>query len=62
MNALTCFWRFIGVCKNCTCDYDKTHHPNNKDCPRYREFELTIYEVKEVKNEGDESPSQKDEE
>jgi hypothetical protein len=32
----------IGQCNNCTPDYDTTHHPNNLDCPRYREVPLLI--------------------
>jgi len=30
-----CLYRMIGQCKNCTPDYDRSHHPNNYDCPKF---------------------------
>lgn len=48
----TCLNRFIGRCKDCKQDYSQGHHPNNLDCPNYREMKLVIFEVKErEKNE-----------
>lgn len=35
-----CLYRMIGQCKNCLPDYDKTHHPNNYDCPRFHPIGL----------------------
>ena len=37
----------LGMCPGCVRDYDPEHHPNNLDCPRYREVVIVIYEVKE---------------
>ena len=33
----TCFYRLIRRCEDCTEDYDESHHPNNYDCPFYKE-------------------------
>jgi len=42
----TCLYRFIGQCKNCEIDYEE-HHPNNLDCPRYKE--VPIFNVKPLR-------------
>lgn len=40
----TCLHRFVGDCKDCKRDYgDK--HPNNRDCPNYKEIHVQYYEV-----------------
>lgn len=44
----TCVNRFLRLCEDCTEDYNTDHHPNNTDCPRYKEIELIIIEVKEL--------------
>ena len=41
----TCLNRFIGKCKGCTRDYNKEHHPNNLDCPNYREIPISIVNI-----------------
>jgi len=47
----TCVNRFLGHCPKCKHDYDPNHKPNNLDCPRYKEIEIVIFEVKE-ENDG----------
>ncbi|NMB66674.1 hypothetical protein GYA25_01285 [Candidatus Woesearchaeota archaeon] len=49
----TCLNRFLARCKNCSEDYDITHHPNNYDCPFYKEIKLSVYKIKQP--EKDES-------
>jgi len=41
----TCLNRFIGRCKECKRDYEN-HHPNNLDCPDYKEIYIDVFEVK----------------
>lgn len=42
---VTCENRFLGKCKNCQPDYDTSHHPNNYDCPFYKEMKLETFNV-----------------
>ena len=49
---VTCLNRFIGRCKHCKRDYDQSHHPNNLDCPEYREMRLVIFNVTDKPREG----------
>lgn len=44
-----CLNKMIGRCPDCMVDLDRFHHPNNRDCPRYKEKCLVVYEVKERK-------------
>ena len=41
----TCLNRLLGRCQNCTEDYDTTHHPNNYDCPWYKEVKILTHEI-----------------
>jgi len=40
----TCLNRFLNYCKGCTKDYSD-NHPNNYDCPYYKEFHYDMFEV-----------------
>ena len=40
----TCVNRFLGLCEDCVEDYE-SHHPNNLDCPRYKEMHVVGYSV-----------------
>jgi hypothetical protein len=44
MSTRTCLNRFLGICKHCKEDYSE-HHPNNEDCPRYRELSLIVFDL-----------------
>ena len=44
---ITCLNRMINRCTKCIKDYAPNHHPNNLDCPNYREVKLRTFEVKE---------------
>ena len=46
----TCLNRFLGKCKGCSRDYNSNHHPNNLDCPKYKEIGVLTFEIKEKKN------------
>ncbi len=61
MKISICKHQFFGDCK-CSYDVDKTHHPNNLECPRYKPFGFVLINIeKEGQNaHRDESPSQKD--
>ncbi len=43
----TCLNRFLGRCENCSEDYDVRHHPNNYDCPFYKEIKLSVHKVED---------------
>lgn len=43
----TCLYRFLKECKNCSPDYNLSHHPNNYDCPRYHEINILEFVVEE---------------
>ena len=43
---LECLHRVIGNCKDCIRDFDTSHHPNNYDCPKYREVRIVILNIK----------------
>ena len=50
-----CVNRFIGNCPECKRDYNLNHHPNNYDCPGYKEMNLRVFNVngkglKKIKN------------
>ena len=47
-----CLNYFLGFCKNCVEDRDPTHHPNNFDCPRYKEIALRVFSVSESKEDS----------
>ena len=49
MRVKICLNRFLKRCPNCTEDYDQCHHPNNLDCPYYREVVIELMEIKEEK-------------
>jgi len=49
MVTKTCLNRFLGICKHCRLDYDERHHPNNLDCPRYRELSLIVWDLQDKK-------------
>ena len=48
----TCVNRVLGFCPNCERDYNLEHHPNNLDCPRYKE--MHVMKIYEPKTRGDE--------
>ena len=48
---IICLNHFLGRCKNCAVDLDKTHHPNNYDCPGFKPLALTVYVIKNSKYE-----------
>ncbi len=47
----TCLNRLLGRCQNCTEDYDTTHHPNNYDCPWYKEVKILTHEIIEKEDD-----------
>lgn len=47
MKHIICLNHFLGLCPKCTVDVDKTHHPNNYDCPRFKPLAIMVVEVKE---------------
>ena len=49
----TCLNRFLGRCKGCSRDYNQKHHPNNLDCPNYKELHILVIDVKDVKDVKD---------
>ena len=53
-----CLHKFLGECPNCVPDLDKEHHPNNYDCPKFKEISMRTLEVKPkpLKNKGFEKP------
>jgi hypothetical protein len=44
-----CLLHFLGRCKQCTPDFDKSHHPNNYDCKSFIPLALITMEVKSEK-------------
>ena len=42
-----CLSMMIGRCRECSEDYDITHHPNNYDCPDYKPTALHVFTVEE---------------
>ena len=49
-----CLHRFTGHCRGCKRDYSREHHPNNIDCPMYKEISLLIIEIKpRILNNGE---------
>lgn len=47
----TCLNRLIGRCDGCERDYNAEHHPNNYDCPNYKEVNINIINVIEKEEE-----------
>lgn len=43
-----CVNHFLGRCRDCVEDFDKGHHPNNFDCPRFILMHIFGFEVIEV--------------
>ena len=61
MKMYICWHQVFGTCK-CTYDVDKSHHPNNLECPRYKPFGFVLINLeKEGENARNESSSSKDE-
>ena len=42
-----CVNRFLSRCSDCKKDLDLNKHPNNFDCPNYKELKLFEVEIKE---------------
>ena len=49
-----CLHKFLSQCPDCWRDIHEDHHPNNLDCPRYKEIVVVFYDFrkKEFHNEG----------
>jgi len=47
---IICRNKFLGRCPECKIDFDKQHHPNNYDCPRFRPMKMNYFEVIDGEN------------
>jgi len=43
----TCLNRLLGICKDCSINYDPHNRPNNYDCHSYHETNMIMINIKE---------------
>jgi hypothetical protein len=51
---ITCLNRYLGRCKDCKEDYDKSHYPNNYDCKNYMEIFVYTIKIEELEDKDKE--------